>query len=138
MNRPNFSGSWQFNPQKSSLQIQAPDSTTFTIEHNEPDFKLTRTFTFGGKSDTFSILLKTDGNQVSFQHGGRTINARLYWDEDRLVFDSSINRDNEIAINVVNYRLEDQGKTLIAEEKFTSRDQNYLNRWVFIKHNHAG
>jgi len=134
MNRPNFSGTWKFNPQKSKLQIQSPDSTTFIIEHNEPDFKLTRTHIFSGKSDTFSITLNTDGNKISFHHRGLEINAKLYWIEDMLVFDSIINRDNEIATNIVKYRLEDQGKTFIAEEKLSSSDQNYTNIWVLEKY----
>jgi len=134
MNRPNFSGTWEFNPPKSNLQIQSPDSTTFIIEHNEPIFKLTRTHIFGGKSHTFSIILNTNGNKVSFQHDGIEISAKLYWNKDMLVFDSIIARDNEMATNIVKYRLADQGKTFIAEEKFSSSDKNYLNIWIFEKH----
>jgi len=51
-----------------------------------------------------------------------------------LVFDSIIYQDQEKATNIVNYRLEDKGKTFIAEEKFSSSKKNYYNIWIFEKH----
>jgi hypothetical protein len=133
MNRPNFSGKWRFNPQKSNLQIQPPDSSTFVVEHNEPTFILTRTHVIGGKSDTFSITLNTNGNEVNYKHRGMEIKSRLYWVDDTLVFDSILSRDKDTATNIVKYRLENKERTFIAEEKIKSSEINYENIWIFEK-----
>ena len=34
--KPNFSGTWKFNPAKSKLQIPPPDSGVFRIDSQEP------------------------------------------------------------------------------------------------------
>ena len=47
MAKPDFTGTWEFNPSRSSLQNPAPESSTFGIEHREPYFYLERTHVFG-------------------------------------------------------------------------------------------
>lgn len=133
MARPDFSGEWTFVPGRSSLQIPAPDSTTFAIEHREPRFRLTRTHTFQGKSDTFTIELTTGGEPVVLHHGPARIEARLVWDGDALKFDSTIEKDGERGSNIVRYTLADGGRTFIGEERFRSPSLNYDNVWVFEK-----
>jgi hypothetical protein len=129
--KPDFSGTWQFNRRKSSLQIPPPDSTIFTIEHHEPRFHLARTHVFAGKSDTFSIDLTTDGETVVRDHGNMKIYVRLYWEGETLVFDSKLEREGEKATNVVRYKLADDEQTFIAEERFHSEQRSYENTWVF-------
>jgi hypothetical protein len=45
----------------------------FTIEHEEPDFVLTRTHIFGEESDTWGIHLTTDGKEVVQEEGNEKI-----------------------------------------------------------------
>ena len=130
MVRPDFSGTWGFSPSKSSLEIPAPDSTTFVIEHNEPRFHLQRTHVFGGNSDTFSLELTTDGKTVEVHHAGLSIRANLQWDGVTLVFDTTLNRNGEPATNIVRYTLSDDSRELVANERFRSHSLNYDNRWV--------
>src|SRR5262249_47325453 len=75
MAKPDFTGIWKFNRSRSSLQIPAPDSTTFVIEHREPRFHLSRTHVVGGHRDTLSLELTTDGALVVCNHGGLAIQA---------------------------------------------------------------
>jgi dienelactone hydrolase len=133
MAKPDFSGTWQFNRRKSSLQIPPPDSTIFIIEQHEPRFHLSRTHVFAGKSDTFSIELTTDGKTTVREHGNMKIYVRLYWDEESLVFDSEIEREGKKATNIVRYKLADKGQTFIADERFHGEQQSYENTWVFDK-----
>lgn len=133
MAKPDFTGTWKFNPGKSSLQIPVPDSTLFVIEHREPVFELARTHVFGGNSDTFSIDLTTDGQAVLRAHAGFEIDACVRWDGETLLFDSKLKREGEEATNIVRYRLSDNGQTLIAEEQFRGREHRYDNKWVFDK-----
>src|SRR5262245_42944989 len=131
MAKPDFTGTWKFNRGRSSLQIPAPDSTTFVIEHREPRFHLRRTHVVGRNSDTFSIDLTTDGAELLCRHGDLAIQARLRWEGETLVFDSELVREGMRATNVVRYRLADAGRTFVAEERLRSEQQSHENTWVF-------
>ena len=133
MMQPDFSGTWQFNLSQSALQILAPESTIFVIEHREPHFHLERTHVFGGKSDTFSIALTTDEKAVRSHHSGFEMHVSLHWEGETLVFDSTLERAGEQATNFVRYRLPAEDQVLIAEEQFRSREHRHENRWVFDK-----
>lgn len=130
MNKPDFSGTWKFNPEKSKLEIPTPDSATFLIKHDEPDFQLSRTMVFEGNTDTFSVDLTTDGAEISFEHRGLTVKSHLIWQGKELIFASILTRGDEKGTNFVKYRFEDQGQTFIAEESFTGFGTSYNNLWV--------
>lgn len=133
MNRPNFTGVWKFNQNKSVLEISTPDSTTFIIEHREPYFHLERTHVSGKSSDTFIVDLTTDNKTVTKNHGGIEIRARMTWEGEILVFDSEVCLEGKRGTNKVSYQLADNGHTFIANEQFSSMDLNYKNKWVFDK-----
>jgi hypothetical protein len=130
--KPDFSGTWVYNAEKSKLQIALKiESAEFSVDHKEPDFRFRRVFVIGGKPDAFSYSLKTDGTEVVEREGGRTNHSRLYWDGDVLVFDVRIVLpDGREATNVVRYGLRDGGRTFVAEEKFRGPVLKYDNLWV--------
>ena len=130
---PDFSGIWEFDPKRSSLQIESPESSIFVIEHREPHWRLERTHVFGGSEDTFTMELTTDGKPVVLNHCGWEFHARLYWDGETLVLDSKFTRDGELVTNVVRYTLADNGRTFIAEERLRGEQHSHDNRWVFEK-----
>ena len=130
MPKPNYSGTWGFNPASSALQIPAPDATTFVIDHSEPVLRISRTHIAGDKRDTFSLDLTTDGKEVSLDHDDLRLRCRAYWDGDTIVFDSKLIRAGAEATNVVRYTLTNSGKTFRAEEQFRSSTLNYDNLWI--------
>jgi len=130
MDKPDFSGRWRFNPQRSTLQITAPDSTEIMIDHREPEFRLSRTHTIGGRKDVFSIALTTDGREVTVRQDDLDVRAHAFWEGDHLVFSSSVSRGGSTGTNVVIYSLGASPDTLIAEESFRSSALNYDNTWV--------
>src|SRR5581483_6753043 len=68
VSKPNFTGTWIFNPQASTMEGSAPSASTFFVKHEEPHFHLSRTHVFNGKSDTWSIDLITDGKHEVVEH----------------------------------------------------------------------
>ncbi len=133
LSRVDFSGRWEFSPGASALQIESPDAVMFAIEHREPGFRLERTLTFGGRSDTFAIDLTVGADGAPVTRGEATLYPSLRWDGDQLVFFARIVHGGEEATNLVRYRLEEDGTILVAEESFRSSGQSYDNRWVFTK-----
>ncbi len=130
MPKPDLSGSWRFNREKSTLEIPAPDDSLLVIEHREPALRITRTHVARDERDTFSIDLTTDGREVLASHGELRLRARAYWDGDVLVFDTRIEKAGEAATNVVRYSPSPDGDTFRAEESLRSESMNYNNLWI--------
>jgi hypothetical protein len=128
--KPNFTGTWNVNFQKSVLEIPAPDTTIFVVEHNEPSFRLTRTHVAKGTSDTFSIDLTTDGKEVIRKDGNRTDYSRAYWEGDVLVFATRIVMGDKEATNLVRYAMAKDSQSFTAMERFRSPKLRYDNVWV--------
>ena len=128
--RPDFTGTWRFNPGRSALQIPAPDATRFLILHREPRFRLTRTHVVGDRSDTLVLEFTTDGRETTFHRDGSRIRCRASWEGDALVFDSVILRGGGEASNVVRYTLTADRGAFVAAERYRSPSLNYDNRWV--------
>lgn len=131
MLKPDFTGTWRFNRARSTLQITAPDTTIFVIDHRDPTFRTSRTHVFGETRDTFSLDLTTDGQLVSAVHNDIRLRSRAHWDGYTLVFETSLSREGGEATNVVRYTLSDNAETLVAEECFRSGSMNYDNVWLF-------
>jgi hypothetical protein len=130
MPKPDFSGTWTFNRDKSRLQIPAPNATVFVVDHTEPALRISRTHFAGDRRDTFSIDLTTDGREVSVDRADVQLRCRAYWDGDTLAFDTRLAREGEEATNAVRYTLSSDGWTFSAEERFRSGSLNYDNVWV--------
>jgi hypothetical protein len=131
--KPDFSGNWRLNLQKSHLEVPVPDSATFRVEHQEPKFKLTRTFVFGGKNDTISFELTTDGKEYYRKDGNQESWTRMYWQGNSLVLDSKIRINGKDGTNIVTYSLADNGRTFLAVERLRAPKFSHINHWVFDK-----
>ena len=133
--KPNFSGVWVLNKAKSKLIKELGDlqKGVISIEHYDSVFKFSRTFTIGGKDDSFSYELTTDGKEVVGEEGDRKLYSRLYWDGDALVYVTRLVAPQGDAINVVHYRLAATGRELRAEEQFRGPKLSYDNVWVLDK-----
>ena len=133
--KPDFSGTWIFNPQKSKIEYKnVPVASTFIIQHQEPAFHLKRTHVYrDGKQDTRDIDLVTDGKHEVVQNEGpyRRV-TRMYWDGDALVLDMKITAaDGSTGTNVVRYSLSRDRHTMTALERHEDPDGKVTNRWVF-------
>jgi hypothetical protein len=133
--RPDFSGTWRFDPTRSVLQSPSPDSSVFVIDHREPQFHLSRTHFFGADRDTFAIDLTTDGAEVERSYDNFQLRGRGMWDGEVLVFEATLLIEGEQASDLVRYSLAPEGSTLIAEEHFVMGQVSHENKWVFEKRN---
>ena len=130
--KPDLSGTWVLNLAWCQLEYPAKlDGGTITIEHKDPAFRFSRTFVAGGKDDSASYELTTDGREKVVAEAGRTTTSRMFWDGDVLVLDERIVlADGRTATNTVRYSLHEGGRMLIAEEKFRGPIHKHDNVWV--------
>ena len=129
--QPYFSGTWICIPEKSRLEMTAPSESVFVIEHEDPKFKVTRTHTWGEKSDTLSFEFTTDGEEHHWKEGEWESWTRMTWMGEELVLDMKIAYRGEEGTNVVHYRLADEGETFIAAEWYHMPREQHHNLWVF-------
>jgi hypothetical protein len=133
MAQPNYSGTWIFTPDESTLQITRPTSATFTIDHRGSVFRIARTLAFDELSDTFAIDLMIGTETPPFIRGDAVLHPTIQWDGDDLVFFTRIVQPSGESTNSVRYHLEEHGTRLVADERFRGPQLDYDNRWVFLK-----
>ena len=133
--KPDFSGTWRLNREKSRLETTVPNQSelTFVIEHKDPRFKMTRTLTLSERSDTLSWEATTDGREHHRKDGEFESWMRMTWMGDELILKSRLKRHGEQGTNEAHYRLANEGKTLIAAEWYHMPSSQHHNYWVFDK-----
>lgn len=133
--KPNFSGTWVLNARASKLELKNPPvASTFTIQHEEPNFHLKRTHVYArGKRDTWGIDLVTDGkHEVVRKDGPNRDVTRMYWDNSVLVLDEKVTApDGSFGTNVVRYTLSENGEVMTALEHEEYPGGQLTNKWVF-------
>ncbi len=133
--RPDFSGSWTLNRERSTLQppFASIERGIVRIAHREPDFSFHRSFVTAGREDTLGYELKTDGSEVERQEGAIRSVSALRWVGDTLMFVSRMVAPFGTAADTVFYRLLDGGRVLHADERFRGARVSYTNLWIFEK-----
>jgi hypothetical protein len=132
--KPNFSGTWVFNAQKSALKWTPPSSMTLQINQNDPQVRLTRTQVYDDKSYGWDLDIMADGQKEVVQNSSLyTANIRMYWQGSSLVLDQKITAsDGTKATDVVTYSLSPDGNTLQAvEHQATAGAKSTTGKWVY-------
>jgi hypothetical protein len=129
--KPDFSGTWIFNPAKSKLEIDPPTKSIFVIEHRDPKFSLSRTHTWGEESDAWIFDSTTDGKEHYQKDGEFESWSRLTWMGEELILEMKVVYGGEEGTNVVHYRLAEGGKTFVAAEWFHLPSHQHHNLWIF-------
>ena len=134
--RPDYSGEWALNLQRSTLDPRIAagiEKGTMTIVHHDPAFELRRTFMKGGKPDSVRFALTTDGAEKVQAEGQVTWRMRMTWEDGALVARMTGKAPQGEATNVVFYCLLDGGRTLEARESFRGPGLQYDNVWILEK-----
>jgi hypothetical protein len=134
--KPNLSGTWVFNAQKSASKWNPPTSMTLQIDQNDPQVRLMRTQVYGDKSYDWKLDILADGQKEVVQNSGLyTANIRMYWEGNSLVLDQKITTsDGSKATDLVTYSLSGDGKMLQAiEHQTTPGAKPMTSKWVYEK-----
>ena len=135
--KPDMSGTWIFNAQRSALKVPAPASMILKIVQNDPKVQLARTQVYGDQSFKWDLDIVTDGQKEVVQNSpAYTANVRAYWQGSALIVDQKITApDGTKATDQVTYSLSADGRTLEAMEHEVTLGAkgSTTNKWVYEK-----
>ncbi len=87
--RPNFSGVWQLNTEKSTFRGKAPGKILMKIEHTEP--KLVQRILVAqpdGSENMLVFTYETTGQETSQPQAGPTGRSQARWEGSKLIIES--------------------------------------------------
>lgn len=135
--KPNLSGTWVFNAQKSTLKVPPPTSMTLQIEQNDPQISFARTQVYGDQNFDWKLEAVADGQKEVVQNTpAYTANSRVFWEGNSLILDQKMSAPDGTKVNdLVTYSLADDGKTLQAIERQTTVGAKgaVTNKWIYEK-----
>jgi hypothetical protein len=142
--KPNFSGTWLFDKEKSDLgasggEGQRPPErdkqgdpanqrsrmggpgmprvpAKIVIEHKDPQLFIKRTMVFGGEERVQELKYTTDG-QANSNEGfrGRVVESRTHWEDNRLVTQSNMETPRGRVETTESRSLSNDGSTMTVE-----------------------
>ena len=124
--KPDYSGTWVLNLEKSQLQYKADGFTgsRFIIQQKGDKLKLTRYHYFGDKRKKISFKMRADGKTRTIK---LLFKGKLEWQGEQLK--ATLRRKN--FLNIVDYQFGTDTNQFIADETFTGLPQDHHNVWVF-------
>jgi hypothetical protein len=85
--KPDFSGTWKMNREKSKFERGGPESLLIKIDHKEPAFVEDWTMTTPNGERAFQAKYTTDGKETEQEVMGRTAKTSAKWEGDALVIE---------------------------------------------------
>jgi hypothetical protein len=111
--KPNFSGSWKMDPDKSTFgPIPPPTSMSRKIDHNDPALNFVEERSAAQGDQTLTFKYTTDGKETTNELMGNPVKGTANWDGAALVIAMKADfGGNEIKLTD-KWTLSDDGKTL--------------------------
>jgi len=128
--KPNYSGTWKLNLQKSNLEANWAKGLTdgeFTIVQIADNFKWSRYFIINGKKSNMRFNLIADGKVRRKKM--LLFKSKLEW----IGYNLKANIFRNGFSNVVDYKFGETNNELIIDEVFVGRPQDYHNHYVLDK-----
>lgn len=85
--KPNFSGTWKMNPQKSKFASGGPDAILIKIDHKEPALTESWSISTPNGERSFEAKYTIGGKEAEQEVMGRTAKTQAKWDGDALVIE---------------------------------------------------
>ncbi len=128
--KPNLAGTWKMNPAKSDLGSNAINGRVDTIEHKEPQLKITTTQDDENGKNTVVREYVTDGRQMTHTILGGERKSSARWDGNVLVIETKVTNGGYTIRD--RWTLADDHKSIRIDREF-SNDQGRTARHVVLE-----
>ena len=132
--KPNFTGEWKLNIDKSTFgPMPPPTSQTMKIEHADPNVvAITEQDGADGKT-TITVKYKTDGTETANEIRGQQAKSTGKWDGDSLTVTTKLDfQGMEIILNNA-MKLSTDGKTMNAATKIVTPQGEFETAYLYEK-----
>lgn len=132
--KPNFSGTWKLNVQKSDFgPLPGPESETDVIDHNDPKIKMAVVRKGDQGEQKYDLDLTIDGQEETHKLGDQDIKTTANWDGSALMVLTKLTfQDNDVLIKSA-YTLSPDGKTVNVAAHLSSAMGEADQKLVFDK-----
>lgn len=133
--KPNFSGNWKLNNQKSNLgPMPAPTSLTEKITHKDPDLTAATSSIGGPQGDlNYDVTYNTGGKETTNHFGDHEAKSTAKWDGDALSIDTKVDfGQGEMTIHA-KWTLSPDGKVLTQTAHFDTPQGPLDLTYIFDK-----
>jgi hypothetical protein len=115
--KPNFTGKWELNPEKSDLGGAPITKLIVQVEHRDPVLKYTVAGTAGGREFSEVETISTDGKPTTDSRGAQ---IKAHWEGATVVIEST--GDQGKALEATRLTLSGGGKVMTREYERKSAD----------------
>lgn len=133
--KPDFSGDWKLDADKSTFgPMPPPSSLTRKIDHKDPDLTVNTSQSTEQGDMNVTAKYSTDGKETTNSMMGNDVKSKANWDGNTLVIVSNANFGGT-DIKITNkWKLSDDGKTLTDAMNISGTPQGDLDiTYVLVK-----
>lgn len=117
MTRPNFSGSWSANLERSRFRMEAPRQLLMGIAHDEPEIRQKVLTKSKDGAERFAQLRYVVGQELDAEIGGVPAKVTAYWQGQELVIESRLSVQGQ-GVRLADYwSLSPDGNVLTMEHR---------------------
>lgn len=132
--KPNFSGTWTAQMDKSDFgMMPPPQSMSRKIEHAEPEMKITTTQKGERGENTSESKFTTDGKEATVKMRNREAKLKAKWDGEKLIVESKSEFNGAELTQKETWSLSENGKMLTISNDINSPMGATTVKLVFAK-----
>jgi hypothetical protein len=132
--KPNFSGTWKMDPDKSVFGPVPPtESLVLAIDHKEPAISVHQTSNGPEGARDVTSKYSTDGQESTNDFMGTPVKSKVHWDGQTLLIDSSLDAGGMEVKVASKWTLAADGKTLNDVVNISSPQGDLEITYVLVK-----
>lgn len=132
--KPDFSGTWKMDPDKSLFgPVPPPTSMTLVIDHKDPDISVNQSSTGPEGDQNITAKYSTDGKEIVNSFMGSEVKSKAHWDGRMLVIESSLDAGGAPVKVTARWNLSDDGGILTEAMSISSSQGDFSITYVLIK-----
>ena len=131
--KPDFSGSWKMDADKSTFgPMPPPTAMSRKIDHKDPAISVEESRS-GAQDMTMTMKYSTDGKETTNSLMGNDVKSKAVWEGKTLVITSAANFGGSDVKLVDKWTLADDGKTLTDVQAISAPQGDFELTWVLVK-----
>jgi hypothetical protein len=132
--KPNFTGDWKLNADKSDFgPMPPPSAMAIKIDHDDPNLKVATTQSGAQGDVSYEAKYTTDGKESTNSMGPMEAKSTVNWDGDALLFSTKLEAGEMKFDAKGKWMLSEDGKTLTQTIHITSAQGEFDIKQILEK-----